>query len=87
MKCKNRYNSQFTSLVSLTQDYHKKEDMNNSIYEYEWFNHFILVDFEGYRLPIISNYDKMLKNSYGDYMKLPPKEQQIGHNVEAYWKY
>lgn len=87
MKCKNRYNSQLTSLVSLTQDYRKKEDMNNSIYEYEWFNHFLLVEFEGHRLPIISNYDKMLENSYGDYMKLPPKEQQIGHNVEAYWKY
>lgn len=87
MKCKNRYNTQLTSLVSLTQDYRKKEDMNNSIYEYEWFNHFILVEFEGHSLPIISNYDEMLENSYGDYMKLPPKEQQIGHNVEAYWKY
>ena len=29
----------------------------------------------------------MLEYSYGDYMKFPPKEQQIGHNIDAYWKY
>ena len=47
---------------------------------------FIEVEFENNKLPIIKAYDDMLKQTYGDYMKLPPKEQQIGHNVEAYWK-
>ena len=86
MKCKDKYNKQCTSLVSLTQDYQKKIDFNKSIYEYDWFKEFIEVEFENNKLPIIKAYDDMLKQTYGDYMKLPPKEQQIGHNVEAYWK-
>jgi LPS biosynthesis protein len=86
MKCKDKYNKQCTSLVSLTQDYQKKTDFNKSIYEYDWFKEFIEVEFENNKLPIIKAYDDMLKQTYGDYMKLPPKEQQIGHNVEAYWK-
>lgn len=86
MKCKDIYNRQLTPLVSLTQDYNKKEDINNSIYKYEWFCDFIPIIFEGHNLPIIKNYDEMLRITYGDYMKLPPMEQQIGHNVEAYWK-
>lgn len=86
MKCKNKYNKQLTPLVSLIQDYNKKEDVNHSIYKYEWFKDFILVTFEGYKFPIIKEYDEMLRITYGDYMKLPPKEQQIGHNIEAYWK-
>ncbi|MDU2582003.1 MAG: LicD family protein [Veillonella sp.] len=86
MKCKDKYNKQCTSLVSLTQDYQKKTDFNKSIYKYDWFKDFIEVEFENNKLPIIKAYDDMLKQTYGDYMKLPPKEQQIGHNVEAYWK-
>lgn len=86
MKCKDIYNKQLTPLVSLTQDYHKKNHTNNSIYNYDWFSNITLVEFEGHSLPIVKEYDDMLKKSYGDYMELPPKEQQIGHNVEAYWK-
>ena len=32
------------------------------------------VYFEDTKLPIPENYDEYLKNIYGDYMKLPPKE-------------
>ena len=85
MKCKDKYNKQCTPLVSLTQDYQKKSDTNVSIYKYDWFNDFTLVEFEGHNLPIVKNYDDMLVATFGDYMKLPPEEQQVGHNVEAYW--
>ena len=86
MQCKNIYNDQKTALVSLTQDYQKKTNSNVSIYQYDWFNDFTLVEFEGHKLPIISAFDEMLCTTYGEYMKLPPKEAQVGHNVEAYWK-
>lgn len=86
MQCKNIYNIQKTPLVSVTQDYQKEIDYNKSIYEYSWFDEFVYVDFEGCHVPVVKEYDKMLRRIYGDYMKLPPKEQQVGHNVEAYLK-
>lgn len=86
MERKNKYNRELTPIVSVTQEYQKKKDMNLSIFEYEWFNDFILTEFEGYEVPIIKEYDKMLRNCYGNYMILPPEEEQIGHNIEAYWR-
>ncbi len=53
----------------------------------EDFEDFILVKFEGldFRAPI--GYDRILKNIYGDYMQLPPKEQQITHHSnKTYWR-
>ena len=44
-------------------------------------------EFEGreYRVPI--GYDKWLRSIYGDYMQLPPVEQQVTHHTfEAWWK-
>ena len=32
-------------------------------------------DFEGEKLRILKNYDAILKNSYGDYMQLPPENE------------
>ena len=33
----------------------------------------------------VKDYDTFLSRCYGDYMKLPPKEKQITHDMEAYW--
>ncbi len=49
------------------------------------FSSFTDVEFEGkcYKAP--SGYDEWLKDFYGDYMQLPPKEEQITHHqYEAY---
>ena len=55
--------------------------------EREVFESYIDVDFEGYMLKTVKEYDKLLRLGYGDYMKLPPKEQQITHhNFHAFWK-
>ena len=35
------------------------------------------VKFESYLLPISSHYDRMLKQIYGNYMKLPPKTDRV----------
>lgn len=42
--------------------------------------------FEGRQYRIPHNYDICLKNNYGDYMKLPPVEAQVGHSQIAYCK-
>jgi lipopolysaccharide cholinephosphotransferase len=52
-----------------------------------WLENSIEAEFEGdkYKIPIY--YDEYLKNIYGEYMKLPPKEKQVTHHVfKAWWK-
>lgn len=36
------------------------------------------VDFEDTKLPVAEHYHDYLTQVFGDYMKLPPKEQQVG---------
>lgn len=43
------------------------------------FDEYIEMEFEGRMFPGFKNYDVYLSRHYGDYMKLPPKEQQIPH--------
>ncbi|AWX13376.1 hypothetical protein CEP49_01840 [Mergibacter septicus] len=59
-------------------------DISKNIYTKEMFTNMINLDFEGYQFPVIAEYDRFLSQYYGDYMKLPPKEERIGHNVEVY---
>ena len=42
--------------------------------------------YEGKKYRIPHNYDVCLRKNYGDYMSLPPKEEQVGHPQIAYWK-
>ena len=42
------------------------------------------LDFEGIRAWGFKNYDTYLSNLYGDYMRLPPKEQQVPHCDSGY---
>jgi len=52
------------------------------------YNDYIEVDFEGHRYYAISKYDILLKSLYGNYMELPPiEEQKRGHtHHDYYWK-
>lgn len=51
------------------------------------FKKYITVPFEGHQFYAIADYDAYLKKHYGDYMKLPPKEQQKRpHGFQLYWK-
>lgn len=59
---------------------------NREIIEQENFMQSIDVEFEGelFKAPI--GYHKYLSSLYGEYMKLPPKEQQVSHHsFEAWW--
>lgn len=53
----------------------EKETHNSSV-----FTNYISVEFEGHYVSAIESFDEFLKDTYGDYMKLPPKDQQIAHH-------
>ena len=42
----------------------------------------MVVPFENTEFSIIKEYDKYLRNVYGDYMKLPPKEKRRTHGFQ-----
>lgn len=48
------------------------------------FDNTTLVNFEGREVPIFYCWDKYLTGIYGDYMQLPPVEQQVNHGITAW---
>lgn len=62
---------------------------SKAVYPTEWFewDNLIPIQYEGYELQCIKNYEDFLTQYYGDYMKLPPKKEQISnHHYVAFWK-
>ena len=47
------------------------------------FRETIKVPFEDITVKVPKQYDKYLTNLYKDYMKFPPKEQQVGHHYNS----
>lgn len=51
------------------------------------FDDVVYMNFEGFQFPAPAQYDRWLKNIYGDYMAFPPKEDRIAHHCyKAYRK-
>ena len=48
-----------------------------------WLKEAVEVPFEGYRLPVPKEYDKYLRYSYGDYMKIPAEHQRRLHFIRT----
>ena len=67
---------------NMLETYGACEAVDTSVFLKTMFHKFEDCEF---RIPV--EYDKWLRSIYGDYMKLPPKEQQIAHHsFEAFWK-
>lgn len=50
------------------------------------FKEYETILFEGHEVMCIKDYDTFLRRTYGDYMKLPTKEQQVRwHDYPTYW--
>lgn len=48
---------------------------------------YIDVRFEDMKAMVFSGYDEILKNTFGDYMKLPPKEKRVSpHKMDIKWR-
>ena len=54
------------------QSYYKKSDLTPPI----------KVKFEDIEVKIPNNYDAVLKTIYGDYMKIPPENERVTHNID-----
>ena len=62
----------------------KLNDRKCYIYKNEWYEDILYMEFEGYKLPIPIGYKDILEMYYGDYMKIPEKNQRKG-NSDAYY--
>lgn len=83
MKKHSYESSRFCGNLGFT-GYIKRECLDKDIFE-----RVILHPFEDAEFFILKEYDKNLRNYYGDYMKLPPVENQIPGHSDAqrfYWK-
>ena len=47
---------------------------------------YIDLEFEGHKVMVFKNYNAILKNTYGNYMQLPPEKDRVAHNLDVYWK-
>ena len=58
----------------------------NNRYDKTWYASSTDVEFEGHMLKAPCGYDQILTKMYGNYMQLPPEEQQVTHHKnEVYW--
>lgn len=48
------------------------------------FEQAVEVDFEGQKMPVMRGYDRYMRLIWGDYMALPPKEQQVAKHSVVY---
>ena len=55
-------------------------DSGLTLYEKSWFDKYIYLDFENLKVKVPIGYDDFLRCHYGDYMKFPPKEEQVPHH-------
>lgn len=50
----------------------------------EWFDDFVVSEFEGFQVRIPKGYHALLTQMYGDYMQLPPKDKRVTHHHTTY---
>ena len=56
-----------------------ESDVKGSYIRYDESFPTVPVMFEGFEVKIQKNYDKTLRETYGDYMQLPPVDQRVAH--------
>lgn len=52
----------------------------------EWLDEYEMAPFEQYEFRIPKMYDPVLKQTYGDYMKLPPEDERVGHHYYSAYR-
>lgn len=63
-------------------------EFSKAVYPTSWFDadNLVSIQYEGYNVKCIKNYDEFLSQYYGNYLELPPKNEQVSnHNYVAYW--
>lgn len=78
-----KYNNEKTALVACLFDI----PSDSLVIPVEELKEIIEENFEDIKVMIPSQYDKILKRTYGNYLEYPPLEQRISrHHYTAYWK-
>lgn len=80
LKMSNKYDYEDCEYIGYASSY----PAHNKYLKKEWFRDFVYVDFGNnkYKAPI--EYHEYLTSQYGDYMRIPPIEEQTTHTIEAY---
>ncbi len=60
-------------------------DNDEHYFKAELWDKPILLEFEGSRFLAPERYEEVLTAQYGNYMELPPKEDRVRHDYEAYY--
>ncbi len=89
----NKYVSQIDELAKSRKvedyelvDYVVYKDMNKPVWKREWLEKVEAGSFEGKKFMIPKHYHEVLTSDYGNYMQLPPVEQQVSHHDFKLWK-
>ena len=55
------------------------------VFPKSWIDGTVTFNYEGMDVNLPIGYDNYLRQYYGDYMQLPPKEKRISHHMKAYF--
>jgi lipopolysaccharide cholinephosphotransferase len=78
-----KYNLNTSRYAALLAGYNAEKQ----VFPVSLFHHYTDIEFEGHLFKAVRDYDLYLSNLYGDYMQLPPIEEQIPkHDAHAYIK-
>lgn len=72
-----KYKNKETKLIANLCVNHNFNNIYREMFEKEKIGSIVEYDFEDTKLKGIENYDYLLRQTFGDYMKLPPKEERI----------
>lgn len=56
------------------------------IFPRKWFDETIMMPFEKYEFRVPREYDRILRHEYGDYTRLPPEKDRVGHHFFKVYK-
>ena len=59
-------------------------DEGFEVFRTEDFEETTEMEFEGHRFTGMKEYDRFLKNCFGDYMTLPPEEERVSHHLSFF---
>lgn len=79
-KVSTMFNKESTGYISDLSSSKNKTGYERFTIKKEALDDSIACKFEGYMFPVPEQYDYVLTKYYGDYMKLPPKEEQQPHH-------
>lgn len=74
------FNRKETSLIA-------SHNVYSVVLKKEWYEKSVELEFEGFKFKAPHKYHNFLEVLYGDYMKLPPKEERMGHHYVSYIKF